>query len=221
MDNQKVVFFIDVDNTLLDNDHVKEEIKKSLSRVLGEDETNHFWQHHDEFREYKNLVDFPTIIRQYCSEKHKDTCELVLSNIFDNINFAHALYPQAYEALQHLKTLGKVILFTEGDNVYQKKKIQKSGLEVFADDVLLFEHKWEHFAEIVKQYEGRQHVLIDDRADPLVKAKQQFPHIFTIEVCQGHYATADHKKHQDLDMKIHTLSELLLLKESDIPNLSN
>lgn len=206
---QKITILVDLDNTLLNNDHVKEEIRKSLISVLGEQEAMHFWHHHDEFREYKKLVDFPNIIHQYCAEKHKDTCELTLGRIFQNIEFKHALYPHAYEVINHLKMLGKVVLFTEGDPIYQQMKIDKTGLKELVDEVVLFEHKLEHLTEVMKKYVGYKIVVIEDRADTLLKIKEKFPNIFTIEVCQGHYSTIDHREHKELDMKVDTISELL------------
>jgi len=213
---KRVVFFIDVDNTLLDNDHIKEEIKKSLIRVLGRDEANHFWHHHDDFREYKKLVDFPNIIYQYCAEKHKDTCDLTLSRIFGNIEFSHALYPRATEVLKYLKTLGKVVIFTEGDSVYQERKVEQSGLGKDVDEVLLYEHKLEHIGELIKKFEGYTIIFIEDRPDTLQKIKNQFPKVFTIEVCQGHYGNEDHKIHSSLDLTINSISELLHFSESNL-----
>jgi len=216
-----ILFFIDVDNTLLDNDHIKEEIKKSLTRVLGEDEANHFWHHHDDFRENKKLVDFPNIIHEYCAEKHKDTCDLTLSRIFRNIEFGHALYPKAIEVLKYLKTLGRIVIFTEGDSVYQKRKIEQSDLASFVDEIALYEHKLEHFRELTKKYEKYKIAVIEDKSDTLLKIKQQFPTIFTIEVCQGHYATTDHKEHSKLDMTINSISDLMNLKAKDLNSSSS
>lgn len=218
MDSMKIVFFIDVDNTLLDNDHIKEEVKKSLITVLGKNEADHFWRHHNEFRERKKLVDFPNIIRGYCVEKHKDTCEITLGKIFNNIEFRHALYPKAFEALQHLKTLGKVVLFTEGDSVYQKRKIEQSGLGAMVDDVQLYEHKLEHLAKLLKKYSNYRVVFIDDRAESLKNIKDQFPNVFAIEACQGHYATTDHEEHEKLDMVVDSIAGLLSLTQNSLHN---
>lgn len=212
----RTVFYIDVDNTLLDNDHIKDEIKKSLIKVLGEREAIHFWQHHDEFRSQKKLVDFPNIIHAYCAEMHKDTCDLTLNRIFESIEFSHALYPEAINVIQHLKELGKVILFTEGDSVYQRRKLDQSGLAKMADGVELYEHKLEHLDEVLKKYGGNKIVFIDDRAESLSKIKNQFPEVFTVEVCQGHYAAVDHKIHETMDKVINSISELHTLKQSDL-----
>lgn len=205
----KIVFFIDVDNTLLDNDLIKNEIKKSLEHVLGKAEAGHFWHHHDQFREDKKLVDFPNIIREYCEEKHKDTCEMKLGKIFNSIEFHHALYPQALAVIKHLRKLGRVVLFTEGDNVYQKRKIEQSGLGAAADEVQLYAHRLDHLANVLKGYQGYKVVFIDDRAETLRQMKDSYPAISTIEVCQGHYATTDHKPHESLDLSIQSINELL------------
>ncbi|MBI4097792.1 MAG: HAD family hydrolase [Candidatus Levybacteria bacterium] len=208
---KKIAFFIDVDNTLLDNDHIKIEIKKSLDKVLGTEEANHFWDHHDRFRNRNKLVDFPNIIHEYCAEKHKDTCDLTLGKIFDSIEFSHALYPKAIQVLKYLKTLGKVVIFTEGDSVYQKRKIEQSGLASFVDEVLLYEHKLEYLGELIKKYERYTIIVIEDRSDILLKIKNQFPKVFAIEVCQGHYGNEDHKIHSSLDLTIDSIDELLNL----------
>lgn len=213
---KQIVFFIDVDNTLLNNDHIKEEIKNSLIKVLGEEEANHFWQHHDSFRQEKKLIDFPNIIREYCQEKHKNTCELTLGRIFQNIEFKHALYPQASDVIKHLKTIGKVVLFTEGDDVYQKMKLEKSGLSELSDGVELYKHKLDHLKEIVGKYKNHKAIFIEDRSDILQKIKKLLPEVFTIEVCQGHYATSDHREHEKLDKTIGSISELLKISKEGL-----
>lgn len=147
--NKEIVFFVDVDNTLLDNDRIKDEIKKSLVKILGHKEAKHFWLHHDQFRERKKLVDFPKIISGYCKEKHRETCQLLVTEIFDSIQFKEALFPKIKEVLKYLKTMGKVIIFSESDDDYQKVKIAKSGLEAQVDEVLLFDHKLDHLEEII------------------------------------------------------------------------
>ena len=74
----------------------------------------------------------------------------------------------------------------------------------------------DHLSEIMKKYEGYKVIVIEDRADTLIKIKKQFPKIFAIEVCQGHYATVDHKEHEALDMVIHSIARLLTLSEKDL-----
>lgn len=204
----KRVFFIDVDNTLLNNDHVKEDIRKALADVLGEKEASEFWRYHDEFRSRRKLVDFPNIIKEYCAQRHPETCALKVIAIFENIDFTHALFPKVPEVMKHLKEQG-VVIFSEGDAVYQRAKIKKSGLAAMADEVMLFEHKREHLPMLCKKYQGSQMIFIDDKADFLASVKRQCPAAYVIEVCQGHYCNADHATHEKLDMTMSSLAEIL------------
>ncbi|MBI2989888.1 MAG: hypothetical protein HYY51_01725 [Candidatus Magasanikbacteria bacterium] len=208
---QNIIFLVDVDNTLLNNDLVKQQIKKSLAGVLGAAEAAHFWQHHDEFRSYQKLVDFPAITRQYCSEQHSDRCEILVGDIFTEIRFADALYPKALHVLQHLKTLGTVLIFSEGDMVYQKLKIEQSGIAGTADGVLLFTHKLDHLPEIIKQYQSSHLVFIDDRDDKLMEIKKQAPEAITIVVCQGHYAKPGCLMEHSADRVLGSVADLLKL----------
>lgn len=204
------VFFLDIDNTLLDNDSIKEEIRRSLVRVLGEVEANHFWDHHDSFRQEKKLVDFPNIIREYCAEKHAETCELKLSQIFQGIEFKDAIYSHVPQVLAHLKTFGKVVIFSEGDMVYQREKIEKSGIAAMTDGVFLYKHKLDHLEQIMKRHSLYKKVFIEDRLDTLVTIKQKYPTTVTIVVCQGHYSNPDcPTKHEGADLAIERISNLL------------
>lgn len=212
---QSLAFFIDVDNTLLNNDHIKEEIKRSLVAVLGEDEASHFWKHHDAFRTEQKLVDFPRIIKQYCDHHYKDRCEIIFMEVFDTIEFTHALFPQAKAVLKHLKTLGIVSLFTEGDSVYQKMKIEKSGLSRFVDNIFLFENKLVHLSEVIERFRDNKKVFIDDHAEILVKIETAYPEVVTVEILQGHYSTIDHKEHRELDKKLARITDLMKYRRED------
>lgn len=216
MNSKSIVFFIDLDNTLLDNDHIKEEIKNSLIKVLGRKEAMHFWDHHDAFRKENQLVDFPKTIHAYCLEAHKNTCELTLNNIFNTIDFTHALYPEVQTTVTYLKTIGKVFLFTEGDPVYQKMKIKKLKLKELFDRIYFFKHKLDHLQEIRKQNNDSLLVFVDDRAETLQKIKASLPNAYAIEICQGHYATVDHKPHENLDKTLNAIQDLLSLKKENL-----
>ena len=206
--HMKLVFFVDVDNTLLNNDQIKVEIKASLTRILGKQEAEHFWQHHDSFREYAKLVDFPNITRTYCAEINEKTCSVVVGNIFNGIEFSQSLYPQTLEAITHLKTLGSVFVFSEGDMIYQKRKIEKSGIAEVVDGVFLFEHKLDHLDEIIAQFQGDRFIFIDDRDDKLLEIKQRISSALTIVVCQGHYAKEDCPANHSANFVVGSVAEL-------------
>jgi len=210
-DKKQLAFFIDVDNTLLDNDHIKDGIKISLVKVFGQKDADHFWDHYDGFRDYQKYIDFPKIIRSYCKELHGDECRMEFMQVFDSIEFKHALYPRVPEVLKYLKSKGVVNLFTEGDIVYQKRKVEESGLASMVDQVYLYEHKMEHLEDVLKDFTKFRIVFIDDRADYMNKIKKIHPEIFTLNIAQGHYAIVDKRIYKTTDLKLNKVSDLLTL----------
>lgn len=161
--HKPLVFFVDLDHTLLDTDRVKTEIRHSLIKVLGHSEAKNFWKHHDEFVSKFTFADFPNIIRQYCVEKHTSSCDVILRNIFFIIDFKMALYPSAISLIKHLKSLGKLAIFTEGDKAYQKRKIEQLGLKKIVDKIYFFEKKAMHIDEIKMKWSEYTKIFIDDR----------------------------------------------------------
>lgn len=205
----KLAFFIDVDNTLLNNDHIKEEIKIALVKVFGQKDADHFWNHYEGFRDYQKYIDFPKIIRSYCRELHGNKCQMEFMQVFNSIEFKHALYPHVAEVLIYLRSMGVVNLFTEGDLVYQKRKVEESGLAGMVDNVFLFEHKMAHIDKVLKKFINATIVFIDDREDYLDKIKSLYPKLFAVKIAQGHYAKIQKKDYQSTDLKLKNVSDLL------------
>lgn len=210
-----LAFFLDVDNTLLNNDLVKEQIKTSLIMELGETDAMDFWYHHDELRSYQMLVDFPAVTRKFCMEKDSESCEMKVGGVFNGINFAGALFPKALEVLEYLKTLGTVSIFSEGDMVYQKMKIEKSGIAGHAQEIFLFEHKLDHLSEVLKKFENHKLIFVDDRDDKLMGIKKLYPQVVTIAVCQGHYAGPKCIIEHTADKVVGSIGELLEFKKEN------
>lgn len=213
--DKHLVFFLDVDNTLLNNDLIKQEIKTALIKILGPVEAEHFWRHHDEFRAYQKLVDFPAITRSYCHEREANTCEMAVGNIFDAINFKAALFTCATEVIAHLKTFGTVCIFSEGDAIYQRKKIERSGLAKLVDHVFLYEHKYDHLNELKKMFPKERLIFIDDRDDTLAKLRQKLADILTIVVCQGHYAGPHCSTNYQAHRMILSIADILTLSKEE------
>lgn len=209
---QQYTFLIDVDNTLINNDLVKTEIWDALVSILGLTEAKHFWRHHDLYRKKKNVVDFPTIIQEYCSELDEAQCDIRVRRIFDTIDFIQALYPSALDVIDHLQLFGSVYVFTEGDAYYQKRKIIQSGIVCHLIDnshILLYEHKLKHLSELSKQFIDSHIVYIDDKDTHLQTAKHLLPQITTVVVCQGHYASETCTIDHQADLVIGSIDELL------------
>lgn len=209
---QQYTFLIDVDNTLIDNDLIKTEIWDALVSILGLVEAKHFWRHHDLYRKKTHIVDFPAIIQEYCNELDSAKCDTRVRSIFDTIDFMHALYPSALEVLDHLQSFGLVYVFTEGDAYYQKRKIIQSGICNHLKDtshILLYEYKLDHIIELSQTFQDTHIVYIDDKDTNLQTAKKLLPHITTVVVCQGHYASEKCTMDHQADLVVGSVNELL------------
>lgn len=191
-----LVFWLDVDNTLLANDDSKEDLNTSLQAALGPPLTARYWKIYEEVRKEKQVVDIPLALSRLreqipLSQMDEPTYQHVHS-LFDDYPFYKALYPHALETLQHLHTLGLTVIVSDGDAYFQARKIANSHLANAVEGrVLLYIHKQEHLDEIMKTYPGDHYVLIDDKPEILFEAKQFVgDRLTTVFVRQGKYATS-------------------------------
>jgi FMN phosphatase YigB (HAD superfamily) len=193
---QTLVFLIDVDNTLLDNDAIKADWDKQLQVELGPKLTRRFWEIYEQVRKEREIVDIPLALSRLreqtpSTELDEQTYQHVHS-LFDNYPFHKRLYPYAIETLEHLRTMGLTVIVSDGDPVFQAEKIIRSHLaEAVEGRVLLFTHKQEHLDEIMRAYPADHYVMIDDHPQVLHDSKQIMrDRLTTVFVMQGHYATS-------------------------------
>src|SRR5256714_3333035 len=152
-----LVFFIDVDNTLIDNDGVKKDLDAHLQVELGSRLASGFWELYEKVREEEGVVDIPAALRRLreqtsLAELDEQTFLHVVS-IFDNYPFYRALYPHTIETLQHLSTIGLTVIVSDGDKFFQAEKIFNSDLaDIVEGRVLLYVHKQQHLDEMMKLY---------------------------------------------------------------------
>lgn len=193
---QTLVFLLDVDNTLLDNDSIKEDWNKQLQVALGPKLSRRFWEIYEQVRKERGIVDIPLALSRLreqtpSTELDEQTYQYVHS-IFDNYPFYKRLYPYAIETLDYLRTMGLTVIVSDGDMVFQAEKIIKSQLaEAVEGRVLLFAHKQEYLDEIMRTYPADHYVMIDDHPQILHDSKKIMrDRLTTIFVKQGHYATS-------------------------------
>src|SRR5581483_9893563 len=140
-----LVFFLDVDNTLLANDDVKEDLNQHLQALLGPQLAARYWEFYEQVRKEKDVIDIPLALRRFreavpLSQMDELTYQHVHS-LFDNYPFYKALYPDALETLRYLRTLGLTVIVSDGDLCYQAEKIVNSNLaDAVEGRVLLFVH---------------------------------------------------------------------------------
>ena len=189
-----LAFLLDVDNTLLNNDGIKADFDRQIEVELGPKLTQRFWDIYEQVREEKSVIDIPLalkLMREQTSlqELDKQTYERVHAIFFD-YPFANALYPQVLATLQHLRQLGTTVIVSDGDPIFQARKIINSQLAAAVEErVLLYVHKQEHLDEVMKLYPADHYVMIDDKPQILVDSKDIMGNrLTTIFVHQGKYA---------------------------------
>lgn len=211
----RLVFLIDVDNTLLDNDHVKSELEAALQVELGPTLSQRYWDLYEQERVASGVVNIPlTFARlreQTPLQELDEQTYLHAHSLFDNYPFFNKLYPHTLETLQHLSTLGLTVIVTDGDMFFQAEKIVLSDL---ADEVegrvLIYIHKQQHLAEIMQQYPADHYAMIDDKPQILADAKHILgDRLTTVFVQQGKYASGQKPAHFAPDIKVLHIADLM------------
>lgn len=190
---QTLVFLLDVDNTLLDNDAVKADWDEQLRGELGHTLTARFWEMYERVRREWGVADIPLTLfrlREQTPTMDEQTYQHIRS-LFFNYPFYKRLYPHAIETVEHLRTMGLTVIVSDGDPVFQVEKITRSHLaETVSGHVLIFTHKQEHLDEITRAYPADHYVMVDDSPRILHTTKQILrARVTTVFVVQGHYAT--------------------------------
>jgi FMN phosphatase YigB (HAD superfamily) len=187
----ELVFLLDVDNTLVDNDHVKRDIERAIAKLVSPDRASRFWSLYEEVRAEAGVVDFPETLRRFRREfpdepRSEDVDRAVLS-----LPFERYLYPRVMDVIARLWTLGDVTILSDGDRVYQPAKIARAGLLLATrGNVLVYEHKEDHLAEVERRFPAGHYVHVDDKASLLARTKAGLgSRATTIHVRQGHYAS--------------------------------
>jgi FMN phosphatase YigB (HAD superfamily) len=185
----RVVCLLDCDNTLLNNDALKDDLSAKLLALLGPERAARFWALYEETRHEEGTVDFPETVARFRPLVGDGLAEQVRHVIWDDA-FASYLYPASLLAVAHLWSIGcNVGIVSDGDAEYQPHKIRESGLAAAVQgQVQIYIHKQAHLDEIFAALPGDQYVMIDDKATILADFKRLHPERFTtIHVQQGHY----------------------------------
>lgn len=190
MEIHKIVFLFDVDNTLLDNDRVTADLHRYLLREVGPERSEHYWTIFEELRTQLGYADYLGALQRYRIEHPHDLRLLSVSNFLVNYPFANRLYPNSLDAVEHVKKWGPVVILSDGDVVFQPRKVERSGLlEAFENHVLIYVHKEVELADVEKRYPAEHYVMVDDKLRILAAMKKIWgDRLTTVFPRQGHYA---------------------------------
>ncbi len=188
--NPSVTFFFDVDNTLLDNDRVAEDLKRYLATKVGETSAQRYWEIFEQLRNELGYADYLGALQRYRVERPREPKLLAVSHFMINYPFANRLFPESVDAVESVRRLGRVAILSDGDVVFQPRKIDRSGLyEIFEGHVLIYIHKEQELDDVEAKYPATHYVMVDDKARILAAIKKHWgARVTTVFPRQGHYA---------------------------------
>ena len=184
------MFLFDVDNTLLDNDAIQDDLGEHLQREFGAASRERYWAIFEQLRGELGYADYLGALQRYRLENLDDPQLLLISFFLIDYPFAQRLYPGALAALARCGSAGVTVILSDGDVVFQPRKVQRSGLwDAVAGRVLIYLHKEQMLDAVERRYPAAHYVVIDDKLRILSAIKQAWgARVTTVFARQGHYA---------------------------------
>jgi hypothetical protein len=208
-----IVFLFDVDNTLLDNDRVQGDLRDHIEQNYGVKARDRYWGLFEQIRDEVGYADYLGALERYRVEELHDPRVLRIANWLVEYPFTDRVYPGALDAVRYARQWGAPVILSDGDAVFQPRKVERSGLwREFGDRVLIYIHKEQELDDVEHWYPAKHYVLIDDKIRILDAVKKIWDdRVTTVFPRQGHYAL-DPKEiaaHPPADITIESIGELL------------
>jgi FMN phosphatase YigB (HAD superfamily) len=186
----EAVFLFDVDNTLLDNDRVQDDLRNHLKREFGAETRDRYFAILEELYADLGYADYLGALQRYRLEDMCDPRLLMMSSFLVDYPFTNRLYPGSLAALGHVSSWGPTVILSDGDVVFQPRKVQRSGLwEAVEGRVLIYIHKEQMLEDVASHYPARHYVMVDDKLRILTAMKKVWgERLTTVWARQGHYA---------------------------------
>jgi FMN phosphatase YigB (HAD superfamily) len=216
-ESSPVVFLLDVDNTLLDNDQVQADLRDHLQAEFGSACRDRYWAIFEQLREEVGYADYLGALQRYRLEHPHEPRLLLMSSFLVDYPFAERLYPRATDVVRRLSELGPTVILSDGDVVFQPRKVERSGLRDAVDGrVLIFVHKERELDCVRKLYPARHYVLVDDKLRILAEVKRTWgDKVTTVFPRQGHYAS-DPELLKEYPPADHSIARIADLLETDL-----
>jgi FMN phosphatase YigB (HAD superfamily) len=207
------VFLFDVDNTLLDNDRVTEDLRTYLNRDVGPERAKRYWDLFEKLRSELGYADYLGALQLYRAEFPHDLRLLTVSRFLVDYPFANRLFPNSLDAIEHVGRWGVSAILSDGDVVFQPRKVDRSGLgQAVEGRVMIYVHKERELDDVAARHPAEHYVLIDDKLRILTACKKIWGHrLTTIFVRQGHYAHDEKEMagYPPADLSIERIGDLL------------
>ena len=214
-----IVFLLDVDNTLLDNDRFGADLGNRLEQLFGAEGRKRYWEIFEELRGKSGVADYLGSLQAFRSGLDDDPHLLGMSDFLLEYPFPSLLFPQALSAIDHLRGLGRPVVLSDGDVVFQPRKIKHAGIwDAVQGAVLIYRHKERVLDHVLRRYPASHYVVVDDKPNLLAAMKSNLgERLSTVFVRQGHYAFAAgaNAVRPSPDRVIERIGEILTLNSSD------
>ena len=208
-----VVYLLDVDNTLLDSDRLIGDLMRHLDETVGHESQQDYWTIFERLRTELGYADYLGALQTYRAEHPRDLNVLSASSFLIDYPFANRLFPNSLDVIDRLKAWGPVVILTDGDVVFQPRKIERSGLlEAVDGNVLIYVHKELELEDVERRYPAEHYVIVDDKLRLLAAFKSSWGNrVTTVFPRQGHYAHDPDilQRYPPADISIDRIGDLL------------
>ena len=209
----KLVFLFDVDNTLLDNDRVTADLRKYMEKEVGSERSDRYWEIFENLRAELGYADYLGSLQRYRMEHPYDSHLLAVSTYLVNYPFANRLFPNSLDVIEHCRTLGRVVIMTDGDVVFQPRKIERSGLfEAVEGNILIYVNKEKEMKDVERRFPAERYVLVDDKVRILSAIKTIWGRkVTSVFPVHGHYALDEKTvaRYPSPDVRVDRIGQLL------------
>jgi FMN phosphatase YigB (HAD superfamily) len=208
-----LVFLVDVDNTLLDNDRFRDDVREHFARELGAATGDLYWEIQE--RRFVDLGyrDYLGALEEAWLESGRDMRIPALSSYLLDYPFAERLYPGAFDVLARFREWGTTVALTDGESVFQPRKLERAGITAaLGGEVLVYIHKEEELDDVERRYPAERYVFVDDKLRILTAVKQAWgDRVTTVFVRQGKYANDPQiiASNPPADQSVATIGQLL------------
>ena len=213
MPSEHVVFLFDVDNTLIDNDHIVADMKHNLERDIGSEQQTRYWEYFEELRTELGYADYLGALQRYRVNHPRDFGIIAVSYFLMNYHFANRLFPCALDVIDRYQQYGETAILSDGDMIFQPLKIERSGLREAVDEkVMIYIHKEQELDDVKARYPADHYILIDDKVRILDAVKKTWgKNVTTVFPRQGHYAADPNEvaKYMPPDVTVDRIDQLL------------
>lgn len=186
----ELVFLIDVDNTLLDNDRIQADLRDRLLQICGVAGRERYAALLEQLWQELGYRDYLGALQRLRIERPLDMELLAMASFLIDYPFAERLFPGALQVIAHLRRSAPVVVLSDGDAVFQPRKVQRSGIAAAVDgQVLIYIHKELALDDVQRRHPARHYVLIDDKLRILTAVKAAWKQrVTTIFARQGQFA---------------------------------